>query len=363
MCLLCVYFSVITVDAADSYGSVDDLYGEIEKVIPNEMQEDMDGILSADLTDSVLNNKYLINEFFESVKDVILPSLCHLGTMICILVIASIFNVMCNSLERPAFRERLQFLTKSAVAICIYMSNSDVLDGFSAYINQICAYMNSVVPAVTAIYAASGNITASGVSAGGLMIIITLIDNILAVYGTGLLKICIAFAMVSVVCKDVSLKILEVSKKALSWGFGVIMGIFALIMGVQTSLACSADSVSVRTIKFALGRSIPLIGGAISEAVSTVSASLSLIKNTCGSVVIIAIILMLLPMLAKLFAKRITLWAASFFSSLLDLGEEGGLINEFMSVNSYLIAFTAITGVIFIYVMTLFIGMTPAIAG
>ncbi len=340
----------------------DELISDIMDTVPDEYRDEI-GVVTGDGESELLDIGHLITEFFDSIADTFLPSVGHMGELMCILVLSSLLKITVTSLSQSDLRDRLLYITKAATVLCLYVNNSAMIDEFSAFIGRICTYMNSVVPVMTAVYCASGNVTTAGVSAGGLMLLITLIDNILVTYGTLWLKISLAFVLISSVAGDITSRFLANSKKLLAWGFGLMMGIYALVMGIQTSLARSADSISMRTVKFAVGRSVPLVGGAISDALSTVSAGLSLIKSTCGTVVIVVILLMFLPMLAALAGRRISLWLASLFGSLLDIGDETALINEFMSVNAYLIAMTGMTAVMFIYVMTLFLSVTPAMGG
>lgn len=63
----------------------------------------------------------------------------------------------------------------------------------------------------------------------------------------------------------------------------------------EGSLAGAADSVTLRTAKFAAGAVFPVVGGAVSDALSSVQGSMSLLRSSVGGFASIAIMAMLLP--------------------------------------------------------------------
>lgn len=90
-------------------------------------------------------------------------------------------------------------------------------------------------------------------------------------------------------------RLAELIKKVSVWGLSLLMTVFMSILSAQTFVRNAADSVLIRTAKFAVSSGVPIVGGTISDAVNTVSASLSLLHSGIGTYGIIAVLVMILP--------------------------------------------------------------------
>ena len=80
-----------------------------------------------------------------------------------------------------------------------------------------------------------------------------------------------------------SAKIISLLKKIISIVLGVLSTVFVGLVTIKGALASSADSVSVKGIKLLAGNTIPIVGGAIGDAYTSVLGSLNLIKGTVGA--------------------------------------------------------------------------------
>lgn len=94
--------------------------------------------------------------------------------------------------------------------------------------------------------------------------------------------------------------------------------VFTAFISLKSVLSCSADTLTSKSVKFLIGRTLPVVGGAVSESYSSVMAGLLLVKNTVGVFGIISIAVIVLPTLLTLFswacALRLSEGAARMFS-------------------------------------------------
>ncbi len=116
-------------------------------------------------------------------------------------------------------------------------------------------------------------------------------------------------------------RLAELIKKASVWGLSLLMTVFMSILSAQTFVRNAADSVLIRTAKFAVSSGVPIVGGTISDAVNTVSASLSLLHSGIGTYGIIAVLVMILPPLITVALYRLALSVAEAFSSVFGIKE------------------------------------------
>lgn len=96
---------------------------------------------------------------------------------------------------------------------------------------------------------------------------------------------------------------------------GFVATFFSGIVTLKGVLGAGADSLTARGVKFVVGRTVPVVGGAVSDTYSALVSSLSLIKNTVGVFGIVTVVLTVLPTLLQLLS-----WAF-VFSVLLIISE------------------------------------------
>lgn len=130
----------------------------------------------------------------------------------------------------------------------------------------------------------------------------------------------------------------ELIKKAAVWSLSLIMTVFMSILSAQTFVTNSADTVLIKTAKFAVSNGVPIVGGTISDAVNTVHASLSLLHSSIGTYGIIAGIVIILPSLISVACYRMALSAAEAFSGVFGVKELTELFKACGSVMAIIMA-------------------------
>ncbi len=108
--------------------------------------------------------------------------------------------------------------------------------------------------------------------------------------------------------------------RSLKWIMNFALGIFVTILSAQNLITSSMDEVSIKAARMAMNSFIPVVGGVLSETVSTFSGSLSLLKSGTGVFVIIASACIFLPVLIECFLWRCSFLLISAAADMLGLG-------------------------------------------
>ena len=82
------------------------------------------------------------------------------------------------------------------------------------------------------------------------------------------------------------------------------MTIFTGLLTIQSITGAATDSLASRTAKFAASSFIPIVGGAVSEAYSTVYGSLGVIRSGAGTIGIIIICIIVLRPIVTILAVK-----------------------------------------------------------
>ena len=92
----------------------------------------------------------------------------------------------------------------------------------------------------------------------------------------------------------------EIIKKVFLFLISLIGTVFSGMVTLRGVLSEGADNVTTRSVRFVVGRSVPVVGGTVSETYSALISSLSLIKSTVGVFGIITVVVMVMPIIIRL---------------------------------------------------------------
>ena len=220
-----------------------------------------------------------------------------------------------------------------------------------------CSYfMTAFVPVFAAILSAAGKPLTSASMSGVLLLAANTVTYIAS------------FAIIPLMCGHLSLSIAttvspllqdtnlaESLKKLSFWIMGIISTVFIGILSIQTAVNASADSLSLKTAKFIVGSTVPVAGGVLSEALATVTASLSLLKSSVGIWGVLVCAITFLPLIIELLLWRVCMWGLSFFTSAFSLSKITNLFKSVDSVLSVLVGIVLLTSAMFIISLTVVI--------
>lgn len=112
--------------------------------------------------------------------------------------------------------------------------------------------------------------------------------------------------------------------------------VFTGLLTTQSILASSSDSLVLKGIKFVSGTFIPIVGGGVGDALSSVFSSFLIMKNTLGIFIIIVIIIINLPVMIELLIWYFFFGLCSIMSSLLGLYNITDILDSLSSTISLL---------------------------
>ena len=101
--------------------------------------------------------------------------------------------------------------------------------------------------------------------------------------------------------------------------FNFLIGLSSLfivgILGAQTLIAVSADNLAIKSAKYALSGMIPVVGGMVSGALTTLISGVKLLSSTVGAVSVIALFSVVGVPLVRLLFFRFCLFLCITVSS------------------------------------------------
>ena len=260
-----------------------------------------------------------------------------------------------NSLSTDA-QITVIYVTLLAVALALLNPIYSVITSSVEVLKGCSYFMTAFIPIFAAILAASGKPLTSASASGVLLLaanFITYIANYAVIpLMSGHLSLSIA-SSVSPLLQTTNLA--NTIKKISLWVMGLISTLFIGILGIQTAVNSSADTLSVKTAKFIIGSTIPVAGSVLSEALTTVTASLNLLKSSVGIWAVLICGLTFLPLIIELLLWRACLWGLAFFSDIFSLSKISNLLKSVDSVLSVLVGIVLLSFAMFTISLTVVI--------
>ncbi len=304
---------------------------------------------------SAFSFSYFAGQVKKAFSGALGDNLVSLATIFGLVIISSLFHLLAQSAKgglEPTFS------SVSALCVCVYVFTtvSALFKTVSVYLTTLASFATAVTPMISIAYAAGGNVSTAALSTTGLLVCITVVENISAYVLYPLLSVS---AAITAAC-SLAPKLRLGSLSSFLRGFLMLLisltvAAISAIMTFQQTLSTAADTLGARAVRFAASSFIPIVGSAVSEAVRTVSGSISYIRSSIGGIGIVVIALITLPVFASLMLARINLSVSASLSDMLSCEREAKVLKEAGSLVNFLIAIVSLMAVMFIYSLTLLV--------
>ncbi len=164
-----------------------------------------------------------------------------------------------------------------------------------------------------------------------------------------LLRTTLAMSVVSAVAPSVRMDgLCGWVRKTMTTLLSLMMTLFMTVLSLHGAVGGAADSLADKTVQFILGSSIPVVGGALSQAYGTVRGSIRLLKATVGAFGMIAAGVLILPQLLSLILWRTMLDLSAAAGEMLGQREISGLLRNISALLGVLLGVVLCGGLMII---------------
>ena len=285
----------------------------------------------------------IFDALFNIVSDAVRSPLRFTVTALGILMLISVFSAVVQKSDSTGM------VGAGVLALTVAVPVAQVVTTAFSVIEALLAFTTAFAGVFCAIVSSSGNLT-MGISYASLTVFSnTVFSGAITNFSQPVIKAMCSVGFLS--CFDIyklTGRFTSIIKKIYVLLLSFIGTVFSGLVTLKGVLSEGADSLSSRSIRFVIGQSLPVVGGAVSETYSTLVSSLSLIKNTVGAFGIITVVVFVLPTLIQLVGWVLSLEIV--YSSAQAFGAEGatGVITVLKDALVLLIATVVILTTIFI---------------
>ena len=258
------------------------------------------------------------------------------ASLLGILVLCSLLHALRRLSETTALSEACAFVTAIALSGVSYSLLSDLFESTGQALTAFTEYLSSLLPVSASLLLAGGNASAAAASSAGFSLFLSVVSLL------PFLQISFALSCASALPGTVTLSpISSLLRNTSGLLLAFLFSLLGFLLTMQTSIASAADSAVFRTVRFASGIFIPVIGASLGDAARTIAGSVSVIKGTVGAAGVVVTLAILLPPLLRLFAHRLLLSLCGALAKMLGCEKEGQLLSELGSTLSVLLGLLA----------------------
>ncbi|MBQ9806483.1 MAG: hypothetical protein IJW49_08280 [Clostridia bacterium] len=327
----------------EEYGTwLDSIPEDVAELLPPEVFSD-NAKESADAVMEMSSFSYLIQTLLKLIGAEIGDCVKVLATVCGLLLITAVCNALKTAFSSDGIGRAFGFCTTLVITLALMAQSYFCLEKVTQYFGNLNSVTAALLPLNGTLYAMGGNTSTAVASSAGLSVYMTVLEEIVGKSILPFCGICMAFALMGSI--DSSLRtggLLSTVKKNYTTALAFLMMLLLAMLAAQNTLGTRADSLAMRSVRFAATNWIPVVGGSVAEVFRTISAGVGYLRGTVGVCGVLLVVLMLLPTLVKLFLLRLTWQIAASIADLLGCEREKKLLEEFASILGYLIAAVSI---------------------
>lgn len=238
-------------------------------------------------------------------------------------------------------------------SVLIFGHIRPLFDEISASLGDINGFFTSLIPLTAAVTALGGGTATAAAQATAMYSTVAVGQSFFEQIFMTVASLGLAMSLICAFGGHID-SLLRGIKGAFGWIMGVCTAIIAASFSLQTLIASSADSAAMRAAKYSAGL-IPMVGGTVSGALSTLAAGLSYAKGIIGAGSVAVILTMALSPLVLLLLYRLALSLSLMLCDLLGASGMARTLSSYRFSLECLIAVYALSAVIYVFEILLFI--------
>lgn len=307
--LFCLPLLCMTAYAAED-GEAFDYTAQLEASGANELYDELPrdtaeylrqaGIEGADYDMlSHLSAGNVLDSLLDMTKNEIRTPLASLGFLMAMLLLASFFKGGERSLNSP-LAPTLGTVMAVAVSVTLAVPIITLINQIAGSVESACTFTEAFAVVFLGILIANGQtVSAAGYSSflfGAVEVSTVCVGELIL----PMLKIFLAMSCVSAVSENIKIdSIIQFFEKNAKWLLSFLAVLLSSVLGISGVLSASADNVAARTAKFVISGSVPVVGGAVSDAYLSIKSGMMMMRNSVGAFGIIAIAYIYLPLIIR----------------------------------------------------------------
>lgn len=251
-------------------------------------------------------------------------------------------------------RSVLNMISGCFVVISVFVPAWESAKAAATAIEACLLFEKALIPVLAALVTFSGNPTLALSVKGAAFAAAQTIEAVSADFVFPLIGTSGALGITGSFLPSLRLSaVSELIRKLLITVLSTSAALFTAFLGMKSIISASVDGMAAKGVRLVASSFVPVVGGAVSEAYSSVLGSLSVVRSTVGIYGVAAVILTALPVLINLALWVFAMRFACAVSDLIDCRQCSEILKNiafiFSMINTLLllcvIVFVITTGI------------------
>lgn len=338
--ILIICFLGIFLLSADIYAEEEYDFGQkdIENALPDEAAKELEEIgIHADEGVENITVGNVFEGIWKYICSAAVKPLRMLASLVGVIILSTLIQSMNHSENSMTSVFSAVGILACAGIVCTGIGS--LISDSKTAIDGLSSFLSVYVPVFAGIMAANGQTATAAAYNGIITVMVELFCQVFTLFVFPLASCILGITVAGSFNPDLKISgIAEGAKKIVNWILAFVMTVFAGVLSVQSFVGSAADSAAMRAARFTVSGSVPIVGGAVADALLTVKESVGVIKASVGAYGIIASAAVMLPALLSLFLFRLILIVSASISDTFGVSGIKDLLKSGETVLSVVIA-------------------------
>ena len=238
---------------------------------------------------SMLNSEFDtgIDTVFSIILNMFLSYFLGFLPILLTIIIISLLSGLLSNLKSEFLGKNvgdiIHFVCYLAIILILASSIYQIIALTTSTIYNMRNFMSLIFPVILTLMAASGGTASSGLLQPLTAILSSGITEIIVGVIIPIFIVMTVLTVVSNLSSNIKLtKLVDFFKSFAKWVIGICFTVFIAFLAISGIIAGTTDGISIRTAKYAISHSIPIVGGFLKDGFDLVLGSCVLIKNAVG---------------------------------------------------------------------------------
>ncbi|MCL1866650.1 MAG: stage III sporulation protein AE [Oscillospiraceae bacterium] len=313
-----------------------EIFEGLENALPDDAREFMGEVKPLELTFSAV-----VAEIWTLLKQEILKPLKMFVSLVGVILLCAAAETLRDSGGKSGNSATAAFEIAGVLAGAGIMSAgiADSVVRTSQTLTAAGAFMLIFIPILAGIMAVMGQVASAGLLNTAVVAAAQIFSQVMVMalmpLSVSVLGVSIAGAVSPVLKTE---RVANAVKTVVIWTLGFLSTVFVGLLTIQSLITGNTDSVAMKAVKFTVSGSVPIIGGAVGDALGVLNGSVSVVKNSTGAFGMFAIAATCLPALLSAVGFRLALTLSAAVSDMFGAGKLGSLLKSGESIMSIILA-------------------------
>ena len=261
----------------------------------------------------------------------------------------------CMAIESPALKRQITAGVSTVASVMLFSKLGQVYLTIAEGLGEISAFMSSLIPIMTGVTVAGGGVNLASVEAFNMNLTLSLVERVMSSLLLPLSSSLFVLALLGGVDGGGISALSNGIRGVFKWAMGICAAILLGATSLQSMIASAADGAYIRAARHAASDMIPVVGGAVSGAMSTLMGGLAYLKSAVGVSSVALILSLALPPLVTILLYRASLSLCIFFMGFMNSYGGVRFFTAFRSALDTLLAVYVISTIIYIIEIIIFV--------